>query len=925
MNGSPFGEERWRIVSPYLDQALEMDGEERNRWLASLRAEDPALAADVETLLEEGNAAGQERFLESTGPVLPMSPEAGSPAGQTIGPYTLISMIGHGGMGSVWLARRSDGRFEASVAVKLLSVHLVGRAAEERFKREGSILARLTHPHIARLLDAGASATGQPYLVLERIEGEHIDRYCDGRNLSIEARLRLFLDVLAAVAHAHANLVVHRDLKPSNVLVSKDGQVKLLDFGIAKLLEAEEELGQATALTRDGGRVLTPEYAAPEQVTGEPITTATDVYALGALLYVLLGGRHPVGAARSSTVELLRAILQDPPQRLSDAVVDARTETAETLSHNASQRASTPDQLRRALRGDLDTIVAKALKKKPEERYPSVTALADDVRRYLGHQPISARPDTAAYRLKKFARRNRLALAAASLTALGLATGMVLAVWQATVAQEQRDFALRQLSRAEAINDLNAFLLSDAAPNGRPFTPGELLAQAEQIVEQGETGENRAELLIAIGRQYEIRDEHAKARRLLAEAYERARRSPDSSTRAKAACAFAGALAKAGELSRAESLLQEGLSRLPDEPQFALHRVFCLLRGGAIARDASQGQIAVERVQTARRLLRESRQGSALQDLRTAMELAESHREAEHLREANIAFGQAWARLTAMGRGETERAGTLLNNWALVLGGLGQPLAAERLFRRAVRISSADGTETSVSPVLLNNLARTLIDLGRLVEARDYAQRAHAQARRAGNEIVINQILTSQAMIERQLGRLEQATDILSELEARLKRSYPPEHASFVRLASEQGLLAQARTDNSAAGAAQDRAIALAEANQHLDFLALTLLRRSDLALASGAPERARADAARALALEQRMAEPGTFSCRIGRAHLALGRALRSQGKFAEAQAAFALARKHLEPSLGAAHPETQEAQRGITSASPARRGKRLI
>ena len=216
-------------------------------------------------------------------------------AGVQVGAYRLVEPIGQGGMGSVWLAERSDGRFQGRAAVKLLNAALVGHAGEERFAREGNILARLAHPQIAHLIDAGVSPVGQPYLVLEHVDGEEIDRYCNSRQLGVDARVRLFLDVLAPVAHAHANLVVHRDLKPSNVLVTADGRVKLLDFGIAKLLEPDGGTGEATLLTREGASVLTPAYAAPEQVTGAPVTTATDVYALGVLLYVLLTGRHPAG------------------------------------------------------------------------------------------------------------------------------------------------------------------------------------------------------------------------------------------------------------------------------------------------------------------------------------------------------------------------------------------------------------------------------------------------------------------------------------------------------------------------------------------------------------------------------------------------------------------------------------------------------
>ena len=319
--------ERWRAISPYLDQALDLPTADRAAWLESICARDARLAADLQTLLAEQDRVRLSRFLEQSVPLTSRMALMRSLAGQTVGAYRLVSLIGQGGMGSVWLAERCDGRFEGQVAVKLLNIALMGRAGEERFRREGAILARLTHPHIARLIDAGVTATGQPYLILEHVAGPTLNCYCDTQGLGIEARVRLFLDVLDAVVHAHANLIVHRDLKPGNVLVSEDGGVKLLDFGVAKLLEP------------DG-----------------PVTTATDVYALGVLLSVLLSGQHPTGDAVESPATLTHAIL----------------------------------------RGDLDSIVAKALKKNPAERYGSATALADDLRRLLLHEPISARPDTLA-------------------------------------------------------------------------------------------------------------------------------------------------------------------------------------------------------------------------------------------------------------------------------------------------------------------------------------------------------------------------------------------------------------------------------------------------------------------------------------------------------------------------------------------------
>lgn len=431
-----FSLEQWRALSPYLDQALEISPEARAAWLDSIREQNPALATELGILLKEHHALGDEGFLQGQaqfrGP--------GSLTGQTVGAYTLETPIGQGGMGTVWLARRSDGRYQGRAAVKFLNIALVGGAGEERFRREGTFLARLAHPNIAHLIDAGVSASGQPYLILEYVEGDHIDRYCNQRALDVEARIRLFLDVMAAVAQAHANLIVHRDIKPSNVLVTSAGHVKLLDFGIAKLLEDQAPEVAATGLTGEGGKALTLAYAAPEQVTGGSVTTGTDVYALGVLLHQLLAGKHPVESVLHSPAELIKAIVETEPQRPSDAVV------------------STP-KLRPALRGDLDTIVIKALRKNPAQRYASVTAFADDLRRYLAHETISARPDALAYRARKFVRRNRVPVAAAALV---IAFGLVLAavgLWSVRRVVTERNRAearSRQLTLMQARTSLES-------------------------------------------------------------------------------------------------------------------------------------------------------------------------------------------------------------------------------------------------------------------------------------------------------------------------------------------------------------------------------------------------------------------------------------------------------------------------------------
>jgi serine/threonine protein kinase len=422
-----FTPEGWREVSPYLDQVLLLPEDERAPWVESFRAERPDLGNLLQDLLEEHRVLTQKQFLERS----PVSGTAESSlTGQKIGAYTLISPIGQGGMGSVWLAERCDGRFDRRVAVKFLNFSVAATGGVQRFKREGRILGQLTHPHIAELIDAGVTANGEPYLVLENVAGKHIDEYCDHHQLSVNARIRLFLDVLSAVAHAHANLVVHRDLKPSNVMIRNDGEVKLLDFGIAKLL-AGDEAEKTTQLTVEGSAPLTPQFAAPEQIAGGAVTTATDVYTLGVLLYLLLTGQHPAGTEPHSPAELVKAIVETEPPLASETAASAASK------HQTEKCGTTFEKLSRQLRGDLDTILAKALKKTAAERYGSVTALADDLRRYLNHEPISARPDTLAYRVRKFVYRNRVVVTLVTVAFAAILAGSGAAIYQARIAERR--------------------------------------------------------------------------------------------------------------------------------------------------------------------------------------------------------------------------------------------------------------------------------------------------------------------------------------------------------------------------------------------------------------------------------------------------------------------------------------------------------
>ncbi len=920
--------DRWRLLSPLLDRALESSDGERERWLAALATGQPEIAAEVAALFEEARTLERDGYLEH--PARP--PPGTSLAGQIFGAYTLERLLGRGGMGSVWLAHRSDGRFEGKVAIKLLNASLVGHGAEARFRREGTILARLAHPNITRLIDAGISPSGQPYLVVEVVDGERIDRYCDAIHCSVDDRLVLFLDMLAAVAHAHANLIVHRDLKPSNVLVAGDGTVKLLDFGIAKLLEDEGATDGESQLTREASRVLTPEFAAPEQLTGGSITTATDIYALGVLLYLLLGGRHPIGDLASSPAELIRSVVDGSPRRLSDTASHERT-LSDASSAIAVNRGTTSERLRRVLHGDLDNIVAKAMKAHPGERYASVSAFAADIRHYLAHEPVTARPDSFGYRTAKFVCRNGLAIALSALAMAAVLAGLTgtivqaqRASRQATLAQEQRiradlaaqaaneqrDVALRALSRTDAISDFNGFLLFDAAPAGKPFTVGDLLVRAEVIAahEGAEGDANRADLLVAIGEQYQRMDEDDKAREILGRAYSASRQLQDRSTRARAACGYGDALARTGDRARAEARLREGLAEVSDESQYALDRIACLLSGSSAARILGEPATGVQRAVEARDVADALAVPSKVLEMRVWDNLAESYRVAGKFAEADSAFANAFQRLTSLGRENTQPAGTLLNDWGVLLSQIGQPLRAEALLRRAIEISHSDALLGKVSPMLLTNYARALNDLDRVDEASRYASRAHGEALRAGDQVVVNMALLVRANVDRERGDLVGAAQRLDEVEPRLRTILPPGHLAFAGLAWQRELLAEALGDLPAALAAANRAVAIAGAGTDAVIAARTYASRANLELRMQRVTEAKADATHAVELVRQSFPAGMPSSFAGEAYLELGRALLATDEAVPARDAFSAAADQFRPTLGVENAHSRSAQK---------------
>ena len=440
----------WIRLEELFDEALKLDSEEREDFLQRIGAEDPAMAAQVRSLVASHLAASG--FLETP-------PAAALPGALTafdrLGPYRIVEEIGRGGMGIVYRAVRDDEHFTKEVAIKVIEPGLRSEGILKRFRAERQILAMLDHPHIARLVDGGAAADGSPFLVMEYVSGKPLLEFCDEQEISIEDRLRLFVTVCNAVAFAHQRLIVHRDLKSDNIMVTPDGAPKLLDFGIAKLLSPDASDASAT-VTAPMQRMLTPDYASPEQVRGEPVTVASDVYSLGVVLYELLTGTRPLRFESRNAEEVLRVVTHEEPAPPSAGVT--RTGSAET----ASRRRTTTARLRRQLAGDLDYIVLKALEKEPGRRYASVDQLTRDIQRYLENLPVLARGRTTAYILSRLVRRHRAAVVTGAVVLAALLAGLAGTTWQARIARIERDRAQRRFDDVRALARAVVYDIHDA-------------------------------------------------------------------------------------------------------------------------------------------------------------------------------------------------------------------------------------------------------------------------------------------------------------------------------------------------------------------------------------------------------------------------------------------------------------------------------
>jgi serine/threonine-protein kinase len=882
---------RWREISPYLDEALALPIESRSAWLETVREKNFALAADIERFLAELALIDREEFLESDPGPLFNQP---SLSGQTLGVYTLESLIGQGGMGSVWLGRRSDGLFESKVAIKLLNVALLGSGGEERFRREGMLLARLAHSHIARIIDAGISSAGQPYLILEYVPGSHIDKHCVEQELDVKARLALFLDVLSAVAHAHANLVVHRDIKPSNIQVTADGTVKLLDFGIAKLLEADSQDIAAPALTREGTQILTPDYAAPEQVMGAPVTIATDIYSLGVLLYVLLSGKHPTPRHETSPINYMRSLLDTEPERLSDTVESPK--------------------LQRVLQGDLDNIVAKALRKLPQERYQSVSMFADDLRRYLNNEPILARSDNTWYRMRKFIVRNRVAVSIAALVMTAIMASLAFAISQMFEARAQRDQARYEAERAFATNGFMSLLLAEVGPGGQPLPMRKLLDKGLEMLDRQYAEDPRftIDMLIQLSGRYMDIGDSVKELETLTRAESLARKLGDPELLARVQCNAVETELSLGHPDRARARMSEAeaaISKITHAPSLIL-QTDCMRQRAILAYDAGDFSRALAIQKQALSIFERAGKTRSIDYCSLLNFIAMIYGDLGNRKEELAWNLRAEDAFIKTGRGGTMGRIITMENRATLLLHVGEIRRAQAVQTEVMRRLATDAGTGEIAPQTRINAGRILARLGQsnaAIELLTPAAEAMAQGHNPSWESLARLTLGS---VQLSLGRLDEARHQFDAAEG-----YWRENSG----GSQRWLaaLTQNRAQLSSASGRTEQARAMMNAllkdlgypqDDRSPALAGALLTAASLEINASNAERAEALAADAVKLAERNAIEPDQSADVGEALLLLGRSRLARNDTHGARRALERARVCLTNGLGAEHVLTLQA-----------------
>jgi len=789
--------ERWRELEPMLDELLELQGAARDRRLDELAGRDGGLREELRALLD--GADDPPTILQ--GPF--EDPDAAPPPsddpriGTSVGGYRLVRRLGQGGMATVYLGERDDGAFEHRVAVKLVRSDAAGEAILRRFQGEQRILAGLSHPNVARLYGGGLTDDGQPFIVMELVEGTPLTAYCDRGRLAVERRLELFEAACTAVEYAHGNLVVHRDLKPSNILVTADGTVKLLDFGIAKLLE--EEAVEAGTLTSMYGHPMTPEFAAPEQFSGGQVTTATDVYSLGVVLYELLTGARPHGGGPRLPHEIAAAVLETEPIRPSQAVgrsarVGAGSEGG--AGRAAEARATSPQRLAHRLRGDLDTIVLKALRRDPGRRYPSVSALREDLERHRRHLPIRARRESWPYLAVRFAQRHAVAVGLSAVMLASLVGGLAMSI------AGQRAARL-EAATSERVSQFLVELFRASDPTyGRSgsMTAEDMLDEASARLEAtlDEDPAIRARLLQTIGESYQGIGVYDRAEELMTASNELLAevRGGDHAETLAARNALAGLYRMSGRLDEAEAVYDElitladagGMDRTLELTVANDYGVLLRERG----RPAEAEALYRRALDIFRRLGNERSQEAA----RTRSNLAMAVRQQGRLEEAETLLREALEIQRATVGEPHGDVATALNNLAAVVRRRGDLERAAELYREAleqrVRVHGARHPAVAQS---LNNVGFVLYQQGEVDAALSSIRDAYAIWSEVyeGDHLQVYSALSNLGSICRRQQRWDEGDGYLRRAAEMIERIQGPDHPEVASaLVRWGGLLVEA-------------------------------------------------------------------------------------------------------------------------------------
>ena len=825
--------DRWDRIRELFEEACELGPAERREFLADACGDDDHLRVEVESIL----AAGEQTPDLLDEPAVNAFPELFDPhrsealVGRRVGAYELVKLLACGGMGAVYLARRADDEYDQTVAIKLIKHRIATDETLRRFRAERQTLASLEHPNIARLLDGGVAPDGVPFFVMEFVDGVSIDRYCDEHLLSTHDRLRLFQCVYSAVSYAHQKLIVHRDLKPSNILVTPQGVPKLLDFGIAKVLETSTN-GQSGDRTATAQRVMTPEYASPEQIRAEPVTTAADVYSLGVVLFELLTGHRPYRLRNRLPHEIARTICEQDPPRPSTAVGrveevatgDPTTRITLTPWSVSRTREGRPERLRRSLRGDLDEIILKALRKEPSRRYGSVEQFSQDIRCHLEGLPVAARRGSARYRAAKFLRRNRTRVFVAVIVTLSLMGGLVATTWQGWLARESSRKTHAEARKVERTNAFLTRMLASVDPGAATGPHGAvrlMLDEAAGSIEAGALAgqpEVEASVRTSIGMTYLRLGRLDEAGEHLAMALDIRRRVlGDEHALVAEGLNNMGLLARAtGDTDAAETYYRESLRRRrellgADSAEYAetLNNLGVLLRTTGCLESALE--CLRDALEIRHRVLqgweRETAAGSrvtlaALADVATTtVNLAAALKNTGAFDQALALYREAAVHLRATLGPEHYRVAVCLNNQALLLADTGRYEEAEDLYRESLAIRrTVFGDEHLAVATGLKNLALLLTTMGRYEEAEPLYREALDLGRRLpGSTLALATTMNNLADLLASWQRCDEAAP-LARAALEIRRGRDPNHP---RLASSLLVLGRSLAECGDAAGAQ--------------------------------------------------------------------------------------------------------------------------